>query len=483
MVAGVVVAAGCGGPKPAARVSRAPVAVDAGVAAAPVDAAPEQPLGIDWAHAKYATDEDALALWAKMGLRGDNFEDRVGMIPESPPALREAMAKALLRQGNFACPTSPPPACVDADLDAQLAEDEMHEVAADATLDDPCMRRVIALWALDELDDDVLGTELAPDLIALAALPPPEHELNRAALYRIHDPTMALQAIAAAKAAHNDEVADDNLGGMDVTTLAHAAIDLHVDGAVLQIGADEATLPVFEAAVVDPLLRRDTRVAAVRELSMFLQDVFDPGSPVYKRGVAAIERARDGADCVTAGVAAGELTTLGAKPPKSAKLRSEADVLRWLCVELAGAPGERDVAPGVADRWQKAFAPGGVVLEQTFEDPYRKHELSDENPDVPDADGDGWPDLPPEELDPDGNGDPSTWTEVVRMRAAELPGSDAWSELVRAIESCDATSAGAAGAECAVPAAHVRFRFVWGKGRGGQPVIKTIVRTETYADC
>ncbi len=468
----LLVVAACGAP---AAPPAAPVAPVTPVAAddAPVDPPRRDAAGIDWASARYGTDDEALALWAQLHLTGANFELRVGELPEAPAGLREAMAKALLRAGGFACPVDLGPRCVGSELDREMIDYQFRVIPDDATLDDPCMRRVIAFWALDQLDDDTLSHELSGDMVALAALPWPERELNRAALYRMQDPAVRLNMLAAAKTAGNGEIADEMLGGLSADELRHLAIDLHVDGAVTTLGADESTLDVFEAAVRDPALRRDTRIAAVRELAGFAGEAADPKAPAVRRAIAALETARGGDDCLVAGVAAGALDGLGQRAqPAAAPRRGDASVIRWLCMQVGAATDDAS-AP-----WATLAGPAGVVIERRFHDPYIVHSLRQEHPDVPDDDGDGFPDLPPDELDPDGDGDPTTWSEVERVSAGDFADAvrGSWDELARAITGCEGTS-------CKVAGTHVTWTLTFGKSKKGAPVLMRLVRAEVYADC
>lgn len=468
----LVAVAACGAPAASAP-AKAPLALSSTASPPPPEdrVAPDAAAPVDWATARHGTDDEALALWAQLGLTGANFEQRVADIPEAPATLREAMAKALLRSGNFACPVETTSTCGPAEIDRERLDYQLREIPDDATLDDPCMRRVIALWAIDQLDDDDLSGELAADMIALAGLPWPEVELPRAAMYRITDPAVRLNMVAAAKQAGNDVVADELVAGLDLDALRQLALDHHVDGAVTAIGAGPLTLDVFERAVVDPALRSQTRVDAIRELASWAFEL-EPSDPDRARVIAALDAARAGVDCVAAGAADVALVDVGAMRPLAAPRPRDAEVIRWLCMNAA-APLADPTAP-----WRTLAGPAGVVIRRITHDPYALDVLRQEHPDVPDADGDGLPDLPREELDPDGDGDPARWTEVERVTAGDFGDAVAsyLDELTRAVTSCDGTT-------CTVADAHVTWRLVFGKPRAGKPVLVELVRTESHPDC
>lgn len=454
--------AACGGaPAPRATAPAAPAVADGTSEAEVVDEEDQDPAGIDWDTVAFATDEQALAIWARLGLDGENLGDRLAWVPDLDP-LREAMAKAILREGNFACaPVAKPLSCTRKLL-------EFPALAAEHTLSHPCLRRELALWALGELDDDVLFGELAADMIALAGLPPPEDELNRAALIRVEDSTLRLQMLDAAERAGNEEIADDNLGSLSSSSLEIAALQHHIDGAVVALGPD-GNLSLYLAALADPALRTDTRVHIALELADHAV-ALDPSDPDFATVTAALERARVAADCWIAASAldALELIEGGPRPLTFAKNAKQDAYVRALCVALHRF--ERGPALGaLLDR----IAPNGLVLEDRFQDDQRVAQLWVEYPDEPDANRDGAPDVP--EADPDGDGDPSTWIEVQRVDRADLDGLDVWADVAEALSGCE-------GAECKVPDHATWLRLHWKKAARGLQLTK-IERREIVGAC
>lgn len=454
--------AACGGRTPPDGRAPRVVPPDAGVATAAPDAAPvPDPLGIDWATVAYATDDDALALWERLGLDGENFTTRLSFVPEDAIALREAMARALLRQGNFACPP------VVRKVGCERTVLELPPLGPEHGLAHPCLRRELALWAIGQLDDEALTGDLVADAIALAGLPPPEEELNHAVLARVEDETVKLQMLEAAERAGNEAVADDNLGGLSAAALAIAARQLHIDGAVEVLDV-EGALDLYVDAVNDPALRRATRVRAARDLAEYGRAV-DPADPARATVIAALARASGAADCHLAGVAAAaHASVTGAPfPPPLPRGARPAAATRAVCKLLAGA------ADPVAAL--TALVPArGVILDERNRDPGRVAQLWIEYPDARDANRDGAPDVP--EADPDGDGDPSTWIQVTRIARDDLASFPYLDELARALPHCGDDG-------CKLPDQQVWFRLHWKKGPRGTLLLDTIERRESFAGC
>ena len=458
--------AACGGtPAPAPRVTvpAASPAVDDAPDTEVVDEEEKDPTGIDWDSVPYATDEEALAIWARLGLDGENLSDRLAWVPDSDP-LREAMAKALLREGNFTCPPiAKPLSCTKMLL-------ELPELAAEHTLAHPCLRRELALWSLGELDDDVLTGELAADMIALAGLPPPEEELNRAALYRVEDATLRLQMLDAAERAGNEQVADESLGNLSDSGLEIAVLQHHIDGALIALGAD-GSLDLYLQALVDPALRPETRAHAAIELGAYA-GVLDPNDPNRSTITAALDRAKLAADCALAAGALDALERIDGTPrgPALTKGSKPNAYSRALCLALHRNQEEHSTLAALFDQ----IAPNGVVVEERFQDDGRVQQLWLEYPDEPDANRDGAPDVA--EADPDGDGDPTTWVEAQRVSREGMDELAIWNEVGRALRTCKTT-------ECEVPDQQIWFRLHWKKGAKGRLQLAKIERREIVGSC
>src|SRR5262249_44419041 len=144
---------------------------------------------IDWATVKLASEADALALWSAIAPAGDDWDDK---LEEVPAELARPLAIAMLHGGNFTC-MKPAPAgdCAPLQLD-------VDSPAHTAGLADPCLRRLLALWSIAQLEPaDLPGVMDA--YRAIVAIPPPESQLVAAALQTIpeddHDQRLELLAI------------------------------------------------------------------------------------------------------------------------------------------------------------------------------------------------------------------------------------------------------------------------------------------------
>jgi len=405
---------------------RAPVEVAAAPApraAPPARPAPAEPdpLGIDWRTLDYRDDEHALAIWDRLGLTGDNWQDRLSRIPEGADALREAMAKAVLRQGNFACPST------EIRLDCDRVTRELVPLGRDATLADPCLRRELAFWALDQLDQESLQKELAADLIAIAALPPPEEELNRAALARVDDEVLRLQMLEAIERAGNETVADEGLGSLSASGIEAAALQLHIDGAVEVLDASESA-SVYGRAVLDPKLRRETRVRAARELGTALV-AMPESDPARAPTFADLQRATSDADCAVAGAAIGALATARGRETSLVPRKPDRRAYqRAFCAALhTGIDGDRAQFLGAT----------GLVVQN----------------------------------DASGEDDPAIVRTIERVKLADLTELPFAAELMAALPGCTTD-------ECRVPGTGTRLRLVW-KRAGKRMVLEKIERRET----
>jgi hypothetical protein len=395
--------AGCGG--------QAPVAPPA-PRATPPDAAPVTRAVPDAAPA-WAVPADhvaALTLWATIAPTGADWVVQLDEVPDEPPELREALAAALLREGGFACPPRL--------LDGCTVLTEIPPPAPDATLADPCLRRLLALWSLDQLAEETLEEELAADLLAIAALPPPETALPTELLHRIDRPDLKLQLLGVVETAGNEEIADTNLSGLSDQDLADAA-GMHIDGALE--GLDPSTqLDVFVRALGDPGFRPEIRVAVARELGELGLVETDPG---YQDVLDALDAARDSARCDVAGMAALGHARMTAVmfPPRPSKKAKPAALVRAMCMAVHGTGDSYATWPVFAD-------PAGVTVREHTDD----------------------------------------GVEVRRVQVADLDGDEVLAEVVRALPTC-------AGTTCTLAPLRARYELGFRKVKGRQ-VLQTIDR-------
>lgn len=220
-------------------------------------APPPKLLAIDWAQTPVADDASALALWRTIAPTGADWEDKLREIPASHA---RPLALALLRAGNFTCVTPPTGACAKPAYDVPAPTDA-------ATLDDPCLRRRLAMWALEQLEPaDVPAARDA--LFAIAAIPPPESELVEAVLRLTRDVPQdeRLAVLAVAWSAGQRDLVNAAVGPLDEAHLFTAVAKHHIAGA-LDVLSPEAHRAAYLAAITDEALAAKARLSAITELA------------------------------------------------------------------------------------------------------------------------------------------------------------------------------------------------------------------------
>jgi hypothetical protein len=308
--------------------------------------APRPLLSIDWKTVKVTDDATALALWEKIAPTGADWELRIGELPDDD-GLQRHLAFALLRGGNFACQMpSAAPSCAGGDATVSATVNATFNAtlaaAPEATFSDPCLRRELALWALDRLDDED-APSLERDLLALVALPPPEDELVREAfdLVPVGADELLLHMIEAAHGAGQGDIADESLGWLPRPMLLQIATKLHSDAALLALDPAEAR-PAFIAAITDGKLKPATSIAA-------LDDLISADDSKLKKDVrAALLAALKDPRCEVAAAAAAALVTSGELRylPRPA-LTSIPASLRALCVMASYSQEEAGLDSGL----------------------------------------------------------------------------------------------------------------------------------------
>ncbi|MEP6866306.1 MAG: hypothetical protein ABJE66_37150 [Deltaproteobacteria bacterium] len=383
LIIAIVVAAGCGGSPHEAPIT-APIAItpDAGghLKDPDLDRAPTPKLlAIDWPNVKLATDADALALWQQIAPTGEDWQQRLDEIPSASP-IQHALAVALLRAGSFTC-VAPVHAC--------HAPLEIAETRPAATLTDPCLRRELALWAIDQLEPDD-APQLRDVVKQLAALPPPESQLVADAIRLASaDPALTFELIAIAWKAGQHELVDGMMSALDEPHLIEAATKLHVDGAFEALTASTQR-NVFLGALTDEQLDWKTRAQAMAELA----GDDDKLAPDLVKALIAATRSPS---CETAAAAAhvldrhGERAYVPVKPVTSAPDK----LTRGLCVTTAY---EQQARSDERTPFTSFVPARGLELVTVTYDPYS-------------------------DVDTDGDGDPHTnrTNELVDRSRVELP--------------------------------------------------------------
>jgi len=374
-------------------------------------------LAIDWAAVRVDSDAESVALWKQIAPTGEDYEQKLAELPGDSPIPHE-LALALLRGGNFTCV---PPVAAHGCMHAPIAIDRP---APTATFDDPCLRRVLAMWSIEQLDaDDVAHAHDA--LRAIAAIPPPESELVATAIKAIPeaDQDGRLDLLRIAKQAGQHELVDNLLGGFDEAHLIAAVRDVHIDGALEVLPADTYGA-IYLHAIGDDHLATRTRQQAIAELA---EAAGDGKLPASTRSVlVAASRA---ADCGVAAAARaldqhGDHGFVPARP----HARTAAAMVRPLCVLASYEQLQRADEASVFPTYVPAR---GLELVKVAYEPYN-------------------------EIDIDGDGDPHTerTIDLIPRDGLVVPEVD---DVVRAMHHCT-------GASCTSDDHEFRFGFKSGPG-------------------
>lgn len=400
----------CGGtPQGPTSANRAPVA-QAKIPDPDLNPPPiKKLLAIDWARVALATDADALAVWAQIAPTGFDWESKLMEVPE--PAARR-LAIALLRGGNFTCAKPAPPS------DCAAPVFQVPEPAHAAGFRDPCLRRLLALWSIEQLGEADL-IHVVDAYTAIAAIPPPESQLLVAMLRSVPESEQAwlVELIATASRAGHREVVTTGLSQLEPDSLVTALTRHHISGA-LDILPASAYRQAFFAALGDEAIPGPWRARALVELV----DLVD-GEKLPPDLQTALVKATSSKDCLFAAVAARALAQHGqpAYVPKRPQTRSPAAMMRALCVHAS-----YEALQSVSELPQRHLEHSKVVFFDTFVPP-RGLEIRRVAYDA----------LSEEDLD--GNGDPHTTVSLeLQPRVALLLPEAA--EIARAMKRCTGTT-------------------------------------------
>jgi hypothetical protein len=372
--------------------------------------------GIDWA---------GPVTWEQIAPTGADFEERLDEIPDVPAA--DELAVAMLNGGNFACPA--PPSVCGAPVD-------LPDPAPTATLSDPCLRRLLALWALSRVDGDLLP-RVHDALRAIVALPPPESQLVATAIKAVPetDQDGRLELLAIAFRAGQHELVNGMLSDLDDAHLVTALTRDHIDGALDALTADRQRA-AFLGAIKDEQLATTARISAMSEVAA--TDVLATGkdklTPDLEKALIAATRS---ADCATAAAAAHIFEAHGDHRfgPKRPHAHTIAAMMRAMCVvasyEQMQRTDEPSYLPGYVPR-------AGLDIVRVTYDPYS-------------------------DTDADGDGDPHTThtTEHVARDEVVLPELE---DMIRALHHCQ-------GAVCTSDEREFRFDY---KPQGGELILSRI---------
>jgi hypothetical protein len=368
-------------------------------------------LDIDWDAVRVTSTQDALALWARIAPTGADWEEKLDEVPDRVERL---LALALLEGDNFTC-TPPPPK-----QDCAPRVFDVKEPSHKAGFGDPCLRRLLALWAIDKIDDSDLP-RLHDHLAKIVAIPLPESELVATVLIAIpeNDPAYRLDLLATAWKAGQTEVVNGAVGKLDEPHIIEAATKYHIDGA-LDILSAEGHRAVYLGAVTDEQLGTRARTRAMQDLA-----AIDPTLPSDVK--TALVKATTSKDCAIAATAARLLQQAGDKRFVPTKRGTTPDkLMRSLCVLASYEQQQGNDEPTLLATY---VAKTGLERVTITYDPLG-------------------------EDDSDGDGDPHTVREVTLVPRDQLalPELD---DLIRAFKSCAGTTCKSDDRE---------FRFVFKNG-------------------
>ena len=421
----IVCLSACGGsPREASRPIETP-------ALAPVDAGghlndpdlnrtPVKLLAIDWSATKLDSQADVLALWQQIAPTGEDWAEKLEEIPDEGPIAAQ-LALAMLAGGNFTC-VQPQPVrdCVRPPLD-------VPDPAPGATLVDPCLRRLLALWSLGQLEPDQLAS-MRDALRTIAAIPPPESQLVAEALRALPDTDHAgrLELLAIAFRAGHRDLVNGSMGTLDEAHAIEAVQKHKIDGA-LDVLSTETHRPVFRAAIADEQLHPAARIQAIVE-TVTSEDTLS------RETRAALLKATKSADCGVSASAARALVQRGDKKlgPARPRTKKPAAMMRSLCVLASYEALQQADEPS----YLLGYVPAkGLELVKVAYDEYS------------DTDDDG-----------DGNPNTTTTATIVPRDELVLPEIE---DMIRAFERCTGTT-------CTSEDREFRFSF---KPQGGELVL------------
>lgn len=361
---------------------------------------PKKLLAIDWDAVRFTTEADALALWAKIAPTGADWEEKLDEVPASAA---RPLARAMLRSGNFTCmKPMPPNDCAPLVLD-------VDEPGHAAGLGDPCLRRLLALWSIGQLEASDIPSVMDA-FRGIAAIPPPESQLVAAALRSIpdHDHADLLELIVIAAHAGQRDLLESAVSGLEVPQLIEAATKHHLDAALTVLSA-EGHRAVYLGALADDALATATRTQAITDLLAVAPD--DPMPPDLR---AALVKAAGSRDCLVAATAARALEQHAGDRrfvPTRPRAKTPEAMLRALCVLASYEPLAKADEPALLATYVPPKGLERILVEYDS--------LS--------------------ETDPDGDGDPHTRRSIDLLPRAGLALPEV-EDLARAMKHCTGTT-------------------------------------------
>jgi hypothetical protein len=381
-----------------------------------------------WDHVDQLSESELLAQWRSLVPEYRGWEV---ILDDLPHVAAKVLARALLREGNFRCAAAETVGC------GAGGRARFHRPADSASIEDPCVRRHLALWAMDQLAPADVPA-LLPVLLQIAALPPPESELVAAVLElvgKVKDDEVQLRVYLAAHRAGHRELVADVLDELTEAGVFRAARE-NLDAALIMLDVSLAQ-DLYLAAVDNHELLPATRIHAIDELAA---DLASRGEKLPRPLKQALRRIGATESCALAASAIAVLIRNrdASAIPRRRSSDTVADTTRSLCI-LA----RLEVAPRVL---QTLVGPAGIKT------------ITRARQDLPDAD------------DHDRDGDPMIATSYAVVEPGQLGSFDLFGdqEFARALLRCR-------GNRCFGD--HV-YQLGWVRARGAGLVLDSVIRTE-----
>jgi hypothetical protein len=306
------------------------------------------------------TPEDALALWKKLAPTGADYPAKLASIPDDE-AVRGPMALALLAGGQFECTE-----VVEYEECGQERV-EWKDLDPKWDFDNPCLRRRLVEWALDEIqgkDVDKVGAQL----VAMAKLKLPEDELPQAVNLEVStnsdvSEALRLDVYGALTESEREDLVD--VSGLSEEGLVTAAVNHGIDAAAVKLHEvrhmNELAELLNTGAMSD-----ETRGQILERLSSIKEPVV----------TAAIAKLTGDENCSLAMEAAEILAQRGDQSylPRQRKGMSADEAEHVICMLMKDSDSTRGDT-----RLAEFIHPDGVTVTEEIQDPWE----ADAGPDDP----------------------------------------------------------------------------------------------------
>ena len=269
-----------------------------------------------------SSEAEALASWESLNITGENYDAVLASIPRN---VRAPLARAFIAKGNFDCQKyTEEEECGD-------FYRELKPLNPKSTIADPCLRRRLAVWALNQVADSYLA-ENKERLTEMVEADAPTDELIAIALLSSLEVSedFAVDVISAAEAAGHVSAATLTIGQMSSVSALKALYEESIGAAGERLSA---ILPNEPNAV-------DTLTELVEDSSLELrvrQEAFDKLAGVKEKRLVMDAMEQIGQFTSDCGLAMAALEWTAAKKKDQSVLPNHKDATienapRYLCL-------------------------------------------------------------------------------------------------------------------------------------------------------